>query len=37
MVMLLLVHVVQAYHVELKNDMQKSQEASSPGEELSGE
>lgn len=28
--------VMQAYHVELKNDMQKSQEAKSPEEELSG-
>ena len=27
---------MQAYHVELKNDIQKSQEAKSPEEELSG-
>ena len=35
--MMLLVCDMQAYHAELKNDMQKSQEAKSPEEELSGE
>ena len=35
-VMLLMVYVTQAYQAELKNDMQKSQVSSSPGEEYSG-
>ena len=30
-------NAVQAYHVELKNDIQKNQETKSPGEELTGE